>query len=177
MVWQTGTTPTDARSAPVGLQTLVLGHKSEFKRLTQYFSSLRHPLITNLFPSPRSSNDWNLSELLAYRISVAPIKPQEFFGQEIDPPLTGLDPALINNRLEVDNPPMSEDTERFLWYLRLITKLNLTAASDFARELLRICDFEERGRYLRTGHIIPFVDCGENKAVAQPTVSDGPTQS
>jgi len=45
-----------------------------------------------------------------------------------------------------------------------------TAVNDFAREFLRIVGFEERGRILRTHHIIPLSICGDNNKVAQTDV-------
>ena len=73
--------------------------------------------MASLIRSAKSGSDWGRNELLAYHISVAPIPPQEFFRQEADPPLTGLDPALLNSPLDLDDANMSDDTYRFLAYL------------------------------------------------------------
>ena len=121
--------------------------------------------------SARSGSDWGRNELLAYNITVAPIPPQDFFREEADPPLTGLDPALINSPLDLDDSHLSDDTYRFLGYLDLATNTSQeTAIVDFARELLRVVGFEERGRILRTRHTIPLSICGENNTVVQTDV-------
>lgn len=66
---------------------------------------------------------------------------------------------------------MSDDTYRFLTYLDLATNTSQeTAIDDFARELLRVVGFEDRGRILRTRHTIPLSICGENNTVAQTDV-------
>jgi hypothetical protein len=86
--------------------------------------------------SARSGSDWGRNELLAYHITIAPIPPQEFFRQEADPPLTGLDPALINSPLDLDDTNVSNNTYHFLAYLDLATHTSQeTGVGDFAREL------------------------------------------
>jgi len=83
--------------------------------------------------------------------------------------LTGLDPALINSPLDATN--VSDDTYRFLSYLDLATNAGQeTAIDDFARELLRIVGFEERGYVLRTRHVIPLSICGDINKVAQTNI-------
>jgi len=73
--------------------------------------------------------------------------------------------------LDLDDTNVSDDTYRFLAYLDLATNSSQeTAVDDFARELLHIVGFEERGRILRTRHIIPLSICGENNTVAQTDV-------
>ena len=128
--------------------------------------------MANIIRSARSGSDWSRNELLAYRITVASVQPQEFFGQEADPPLTGLDPALITSPLDLYDTNMSRDTSRFLEYLDLATNSGQeTATDDFVREFLRIVGFdEELGLVLRTHHIVPLFNCGDDNAVAQPDV-------
>jgi len=66
---------------------------------------------------------------------------------------------------------VSDDTYRFLSYLDLATNAGQeTAIDDFARELLRIVGFEERGLILRTRHTIPLSICGDISKVAQTDV-------
>ncbi|KAH9972547.1 hypothetical protein BGW80DRAFT_1313366, partial [Lactifluus volemus] len=96
---------------------------------------------------------------------------------EADPPLTGLDPALVNSSLDLDDTNMTDDTYRFLASLDLATNTSQeTAIDDFARELLRVVGFEERGSILRTRYTIPLtirtqlLMCGENNQVAQADV-------
>ena len=125
--------------------------------------------MANLIRSAKSGSDWGRNELLSYHITVTPISPQEFFRQGADPSLTGLDPALINSPLDDTN--VSDDTYRFLTYLDLTTNAGQeTAIDDFARKLLRIVGFEERGCVLRTRHIIPLSICGDINKVAQTDV-------
>ena len=83
----------------------------------------------------------------------------------------GLDPALLNSPLDLDDADMSDDTYRFLASLDLATNTGQeTMVDDFARELLHLVGFEERGRILRTRHIISLFICGENNTVAQTDV-------
>jgi hypothetical protein len=125
--------------------------------------------MANLIRSAKPGSDWGRNELLSYHITVTPISPQEFFRQGADPSLTGLDPALINSPLDDTN--VSDDTYRFLTYLDLATNAGQgTAIDDFARELLRIVGFEERGCVLRTRLIMPLSICGDIKKVAQTDV-------
>lgn len=127
--------------------------------------------MVNFVSSARSGSDWSRNELLAYRITVAPIQPQEFFPHEADPPLKGLDPTLINTPLDLDDANVLDDTYRFLACLKLATNGSQeTATDDFARELLRVAGFEECGRILRTHTTIPLFICGENNTVAQTHV-------
>jgi hypothetical protein len=92
--------------------------------------------------------------------------------------LTGLDPALLYSSLDLDDANMSDDTYRFIASLELATNTSQeTAIDDFARELLRVVGFEERGSILRTRHSIPLTICtpfsmrkGENNAAAQAGV-------
>ena len=127
--------------------------------------------MANLIRSAKSGSDWGRNELLAYHITIAPIPPQDFFCQEADPPLTGLDPALLDSSLDLDDANMSDDTYRFLAYLDLATNTSQeTAVDDFARELLRLVGFEERGSILRTRHVISLSICGENNTAAQTDV-------
>ena len=126
--------------------------------------------MANLTRSAKSGNDWGRNELLSYHITVTAISPQEFFQQGPDPSLTGLDPALIHFPLDATN--VSDDTYRFLSYLDLATNAGQeTAVNDFARELLRIVGFEERGCVLRTHHIMQLSICGDNNKSAQTGVS------
>lgn len=114
-------------------------------------------------------NDWGRNELLSYHITVDSIPPQEFFRQGANPSLTGLDPALMHSPLGSTN--VSDDTYRFLSYLDLATNAGQeTVTDDFARELLHIVGFEERGYVLRTHHIIPLSICGDIDKVAQTDV-------
>jgi hypothetical protein len=127
----------------------------------------------------KPGSDWRRHELRAYDITVHSVSPQEFFcpESEVDPPLTGLDPALINSPIDLEDTNMSDDAYRFLASLDLATNTSQeTAIADFARELLRIVGFEERGHILRTRHSIPFSICdsfsmyGKKDAQAQADV-------
>ena len=128
--------------------------------------------MANIIRSARSGSDWTRNDLLAYRITVNPILPQEFFGQKADPPLTGLDPALITSPVNPDNDAnLSDDTYIFLEYLDVATiSSQESAVDDFARAFLRIVGFEERGLILRARFIMPLCICGDSNTVAQPDV-------
>ena len=100
--------------------------------------------------------DWGQYQMISCRITFSAIPPQQFFCQGAEPPLTGLDPALIT--APVDGTNVSYDTtSRFLTYLNFATNSGQkTAIDDFAREFLRIVGFEEHGFALRTGYTIPL---------------------
>lgn len=82
--------------------------------------------------------------------------------------MTGIDPALSNSSVDLNDTNVSDDTYRFLAYLDLAT--NTSQDTDFAREPLRVVGFEESGRILRTRHTILLSVCGENNTVAQTDV-------
>jgi hypothetical protein len=63
--------------------------------------------IANIIHSAKSGSDWSGSELMAYRITVSLVPPQQFFGPTHDPPLTGFDPALIDSPLSIDGSAVS----------------------------------------------------------------------
>jgi hypothetical protein len=127
--------------------------------------------MANIIRSAKSGSDWSPNELFAYHIIVSPIPPQQFFMQRADPPLTGLDPALIDSPLDVDDSDVSDDTYRFLSYLDLTTNAGQeTAIDNFARELLHAVGFDERGRVLLTRNIIPLCICGDVNKAAQTDV-------
>lgn len=112
----------------------------------------------------RSSYEWSRNELQAYHITITHISPEEFFLQRANPPVTDLDPALVNTPLGVDDRNVSDDTCRFLSYLDLATNAGEdTAIDDFARELLHTVGYDERGYLLRTGHTVPLPICGSDR--------------
>ena len=129
--------------------------------------------MTNIIRSAKSGSHWTHNELLAYRITVTPIQPQAFFGQEADPPLTGLvDPALLTCPVNPkESPHLSDASYYFLRHLYdATTSSQESAVDDFARELLRVVGFIERGLILRNRFIIPLNICGDATKVAQTDV-------
>ena len=128
--------------------------------------------MANIIRSAKSGSNWTRNELLAYRITVTPVQPQEFFGQEADPPLTGLDPALLTSPVKPnDAANLSDASYNFLLHLYdATTSSQESAVDDFAHEFLRVVGFRERGLMFRTQFTIPLSICGDNNAVAQTDV-------
>ena len=128
--------------------------------------------MANIIRSAKLGSDWTRNELQAYRITVTPVQPQEFFGQEANPPLTGLDPALLTSPVNPGKDGnVSDDTYHFLAFLDFATKSREeSAVDDFARLFLNKVGFEERGLMLRLRIKIPLCICGDNNAVAQTDV-------
>jgi hypothetical protein len=103
-----------------------------------------------------SDSDWGQNELISYRITVSAILPQQFFRQGADPPLTGLDPALITAPLDGTN--VSYDTCRFLTYLNFATPTLVQrppSTTWLVSSSAQLLGFEEHGFALRTGYTIP----------------------
>ncbi|KAH9059429.1 hypothetical protein EDB83DRAFT_932284 [Lactarius deliciosus] len=125
--------------------------------------------MANLIRSPKSGSDWTTNELIAYNVTVTTRSPQEFFLQNPEPILVGLDPSLVNSNLDAENVP--DHTFRYLTHLDLATNAGQESLiDDFSRETLRLLGFEERGLALSTRYIIPLTICGDNRRTAQTDV-------
>jgi len=105
---------------------------------------------------------------MAYNITVSTRSPREFFLQNPEPSLVGLDPSLINSAVDAENVP--DNTFRYLSHLDLATNAGQESFFDnFSRETLSLLGFEERGLVLTTRHIIPLTIRGDDR-VAQTDV-------
>ncbi|KAG1751461.1 uncharacterized protein EDB91DRAFT_1298392 [Suillus paluster] len=119
-----------------------------------------------LIRSPKSGSEWTTNELIAYNITVATQPPWEFFLQNHEPPLEGVDPSLIDSPLDADN--VTDATHTYLSYLDLATHAGQEILiDDFARETLRVCGYLERGLVLSTHYSIPLTISGDNRRTAQ----------
>jgi hypothetical protein len=113
-----------------------------------------------VYRSAKSGSDWTSLELIAYRIAVTAQSPQEFFGQNADPPWENiLDFSLVNSAPYADDLP--NDIFHYLTLLDLATNGGQDhILNDFSRETLRILGFVERGLALSTAYDIPLGICG-----------------
>lgn len=128
--------------------------------------------MANLLRSAKSGSDWTGNELAAYNINIVQQTAIEFFGAHPSSSLSAIDPAFINNDTQAVGPEVSKDTYRVLRLLDLATKGNTgmeSAIDDFARETLRIMDYEDReyDLVLRSRYEIPLAICGEANRSAQ----------
>ena len=112
---------------------------------------------------------WTSNDLDAYNIIVRRQSAEDFFGYQPNILPETIDPDFLTATV----PPkenLSNANYRLLQYLDLATKANSgqeSAIHDFARELLRLLDFEERGTLLRSRYAIPFMISGDTGCVAQ----------
>ncbi|KAK0457755.1 uncharacterized protein EV420DRAFT_476448 [Desarmillaria tabescens] len=125
--------------------------------------------MANIIRSAKSSNDWTSNDLVAYNIAVHRQSADAFFGYTPNTIPDGIDPAFLTATV----PPhenLSDHTYRLLQYLHIATHASSnqeSAINDFAKELLHLLGFEERGTVLRSRYSIPFMICGDNGHVAQ----------
>jgi hypothetical protein len=88
--------------------------------------------------------------------TVNPLSSRDFFGFEPSSTLNQLDPKFVSGTLQSEG--LSDHTYRLLQYLDLTTNANAgqeSAIDDFAKEILRVVGFEERGTLLRSRFAIP----------------------
>ncbi|RDB22092.1 hypothetical protein Hypma_011101 [Hypsizygus marmoreus] len=125
--------------------------------------------MSNMIRSAKSGSDWTSNDLAAYNIRVRRQSAEDFFGYKPDTIPDTVDPAFLTARV----PPtedLSDATYRLLQYLDLANNANSgqeSAIHDFAKELLRLLGFEERGTLLRSRYAIPFMISGDTGRVAQ----------
>jgi hypothetical protein len=127
--------------------------------------------MANIIRSAKSGSDWTSNELQAYNICVQPLISRVFFGFEPSSTLTQLDPDFVSGTL--DSEGLSDHTYRLLQYLNLAAHANSgqeSAIDDFAKEVLRVVGFEERGTLLRSRFAIPLTICGDSSRTAQADV-------
>lgn len=92
------------------------------------------PMANNI-QSAKSGSDWTSVELVA----------------------NSTDPAFMDDNLPADEA-LSNSTYRLIQYLSLATNAHRgqgSAADDFAKELLQVLGFEQRGTLLRSRFAIP----------------------
>ncbi|KAF8486880.1 hypothetical protein DFH94DRAFT_5043 [Russula ochroleuca] len=124
--------------------------------------------MANLIRSAKSGSDWSVNELLAYRITISSLSPDQFFRFEADPSLDHMDPALFTAPPGASDIQLSENTAEYLSYLdiaRVPTEGGFI--DDFARETLRLLHYSNRNIILSTRYIIPLTICGETNRTAQ----------
>lgn len=129
--------------------------------------------MANLIRSPKCGSDWTANDLLAYNIRVSSQSPDNFYGQPLPTvaSLSRLDPNLISGTLDMQG--LSDETYRLSQYLDLASKANSgqeSAIHDFAREILRVFGYEQRGLLLRSRYSIPLLISGESNRSAQTDV-------
>ena len=129
--------------------------------------------MSTIIRSARSGSEWTVNELLAYNIAVHRQSSVEFFGFEPSSSLDYLDSHFVLDPLDAPSDDISDHSYRLLQYLDLATRANSgqeSAIDDFAKEVLRVIGFEERGTLLRSRYAIPFTICGDSSRSAQSDV-------
>jgi hypothetical protein len=127
--------------------------------------------MANLIRSAKSGSDWSINELLAYRIAIKPLSPDQFFRSGADPSLDHLDPAILTAPAGDSDPQLSENVAQYLGYLDLAAVATQEGfIDDFSRETLRLLGFSGRNLILSTRYIIPLTICGETNRTAQTDV-------
>ena len=118
--------------------------------------------MANLIRS-KSGSDWTTNDLLAY-IRVSLQSPDGFYGQPLSTAvsLSSLDSHLLSGTLGTQG--LSDETYRLLQYLDLASRANPgqdSAIDDFAREILCVLGYEQRGLLLRSRYAIPLLISGD----------------
>lgn len=129
--------------------------------------------MSTIIRSAKSGSEWTENELLAYNIVVHRQSSVEFFGFEPNSSLDYLDPHFVLDPLDAPTDGISDQSYRLLQYLDLATRANSgqeSAIDDFAKEVLRVIGFEERGTLLRSRYAIPFTICGDASRSAQSDI-------
>jgi hypothetical protein len=131
--------------------------------------------MAQLIRSAKSGSDWSRQALLAYNITINVQTSAQFFGREPDAPLDNLDQDFISYCFGADDDQtsISDHTLRLIQYLDLATRANAgqeSAIDDFAKELLRLLGFEERGLLLRSRYAIPLTISGDSSRRAQTDI-------
>ncbi|KIJ62409.1 hypothetical protein HYDPIDRAFT_73745, partial [Hydnomerulius pinastri MD-312] len=124
--------------------------------------------MANIIRFAKSGGDWTSNDLAAYNITVRRQPADTFFGYTPNTICDGIDPDFLHATVP-PNENLSDHTYRLLQYLHLATHPNSgqeSAIHDFAKELLRLLGFEERGTLLRSRYSIPFMICGDDRRVA-----------
>ncbi len=115
--------------------------------------------MANIIRSAKSGSDWTSNDLIAYNITIRRQSSDSFFGYTPNIIPDAIDPAFLTATVPPDDN-LSDGTYRLLQYLDLATHANSgqeSAIDDFAKELLRLLGFEERGTLLRSRYAIPFM--------------------
>jgi hypothetical protein len=124
--------------------------------------------MAKLLRTVKSGSDWTAHELRAYNITIVTQSKAEFFGTDNLPDPT--EPS-ISGFMTTESRQAAQDkdkrTKQLLHYLDLAMdpKAGQEAAVDnFAAELLRSLDYDDKDRIVFIWHTIPFLICGENSA-------------
>ncbi|KAK0218864.1 hypothetical protein IW262DRAFT_1297989 [Armillaria fumosa] len=109
--------------------------------------------MANIIRSAKSGRDWSSSDLISYNITIRRLSSDDFFGYRPNTIPDAIDPAFLTATIPPDEH-LSDSTHRLLQYLDLATSGQESAIADFAKELLRVLGFEERGTLLRSRYSI-----------------------
>ena len=111
--------------------------------------------------SAKSGSDWTENELHAFNIWVASVGTAQFFGNTVLPP-AAISPAILNHA-HMPPGPISKDDRLFFEYLTDAERSSSSeesAVDDFAAHILRMLDYDNQDRRIRTRKEIPFVMSG-----------------
>jgi hypothetical protein len=121
----------------------------------------------------KSGNEWVQNDLASYNIHVHSQTDAKFFGPNKDTCIAHIDPDLVSATKNSEET-VSDSTHRILHYLVMTTKSfarDQSALNDFAREMMHIEGYEERGNLLRSGYSIPFTVAGEANLQTQTALA------
>jgi hypothetical protein len=128
--------------------------------------------MANLPRTAKSGINWTTAELDAYNITIIPQTKAEFFGTDDFPNPTG---PSISGFMTNESRETATDkrTKQLLYYLDLAMDpkvgLEESAVGNFAAELLRGLDYDDKDRIVFIWRAIPFLICGET-SIAQTDV-------
>ena len=109
----------------------------------------------------KSGSDWTENELHAFKIRVASVGTAQFFGNTVLPP-AAISPAILNHA-HMPPGPISKDDRLFFEYLTDAERSSSSeesAVDDFAAHILRMLDYDNQDRRIRTRKEIPFIMSG-----------------
>ncbi|KAF9517288.1 hypothetical protein BS47DRAFT_1375764 [Hydnum rufescens UP504] len=117
----------------------------------------------------KSGSEWEQEDLEKYSITIQRQSPRQFFGF-IPTELPQVGQAFLTSTLATKE--LSYSCFQLHQYLELASEPEVreTAIDDFAREILRAVEFEERGVVLRARHVIPLSMSGEGTTSARTNI-------
>ncbi|KAK0470706.1 hypothetical protein IW261DRAFT_1572894 [Armillaria novae-zelandiae] len=122
--------------------------------------------MANIIRSAKSGSDWSSNDLISYNITIRRLSSDSFFGYRPNTIPDAIDPAFLTATVPPDEH-LSDGTYRLLQYLDLANSGQESTIDDFAKELLRLLGFEERGTLLRSRYSVPLNICGDDRRSAQ----------
>ncbi|KXN65745.1 hypothetical protein CONCODRAFT_44302 [Conidiobolus coronatus NRRL 28638] len=121
--------------------------------------------MVSIIRNCKAGSDWTINELDAYNIAVVPQNELEFFPQPISTvDLSDLPSRILDSYSFRDVARDDKTAYQFMRYLDLAThprEGEESAVDDFAAEILRLLDYDDNGRVIRTRKSIDMLMCGQ----------------